>query len=224
MAELKGKGSKTTLHIQGGITFVASSKHRAFLRYGFDSTDNASQPRNGAGGQSCKQHLGKLCTRSSINFLTRSSIMITDVPGSAGVSIPILVDPAPAAPVQEQVSSSHYEQGAPAQEQIYCFYSGAFCISVYHVKYANNNTNILILSHHPPYRSSHHNLHNPRQRHRDLLFRRTSKHHQGPASHLHHLNHHRIGICQCCHCRQQCKIFASGVNFSIFTHFLCFYH
>merc|ERR1719336_669034 len=37
--------------------------------YGFDSTDNASQPRNGA-----------------------------------GVSIPILVDPAPAAPVQEQAA------------------------------------------------------------------------------------------------------------------------
>ena len=42
----------------------------------------------------------------------------------------------------------------------------------------------------PPHQSSHHNLHNPRQRHRDLLFRRTSRHHQGPASHLHHLNHH----------------------------------
>ena len=49
--------------------------------------------------------------------------MITDVPGSAGVSIPILVDPAPAAPVQEQVSSPHYEQGAPVQEQVYCFFS-----------------------------------------------------------------------------------------------------
>ena len=55
---------------------------------------------------------------------------------------------------------------------------------------ANNNTKILILSHHAPHWSSHHNLHNPRQRHRDLLFRRTSRHHQGPASHLHHLNHH----------------------------------
>ena len=29
----------------------------------------------------------------------------------------------------------------------------------------------------------------------------------------------RVGICQC----RQCKIFASGVNFSIFTHFLCFF-
>ena len=26
-------------------------------------------------------------------------------------------------------------------------------------------------------------------------------------------------ICPCRHCRQQCKIFASGVNFSIFTNF-----
>ena len=34
---------------------------------------------------------------------------------------------------------------------------------------------------------------------------------------------YRGGICQCRHCRQQCKIFASGVNFSIFTHFLCFF-
>ena len=33
----------------------------------------------------------------------------------------------------------------------------------------------------------------------------------------------RGGICQCRHCRRQCKIFASGVNFSIFTHFLCFF-
>ena len=32
----------------------------------------------------------------------------------------------------------------------------------------------------------------------------------------------RGGICQCRHCRQQCKIFASGVNFSIFTHFCGF--
>ena len=30
-------------------------------------------------------------------------------------------------------------------------------------------------------------------------------------------------ICPCPHCRWQCKIFASGVNFSIFTHFLCFF-
>ena len=30
-------------------------------------------------------------------------------------------------------------------------------------------------------------------------------------------------ICQCRHCRRQCKIFASGVNFSIFTHYLCFF-
>ena len=33
----------------------------------------------------------------------------------------------------------------------------------------------------------------------------------------------RGGICPCRHCRRQCKIFASGVNFSIFTHFLCFF-
>ena len=33
----------------------------------------------------------------------------------------------------------------------------------------------------------------------------------------------RGGICPCRHCRQQCKIFASGVNFSLFTHFLCFF-
>ena len=33
------------------------------------------------------------------------------------------------------------------------------------------------------------------------------------------LCHHRGGTCQC----RQCKIFASGVNFSIFTHFLCFF-
>ena len=30
-------------------------------------------------------------------------------------------------------------------------------------------------------------------------------------------------ICQCRQCRRQCKIFASGVNFSIFTNFLCFF-
>ena len=30
-------------------------------------------------------------------------------------------------------------------------------------------------------------------------------------------------ICQCRQCRRQCKIFASGVNFPIFTHFLCFF-
>ena len=29
--------------------------------------------------------------------------------------------------------------------------------------------------------------------------------------------------CPCRQCRRQCKIFASGVNFSIFTHFLCFF-
>ena len=29
--------------------------------------------------------------------------------------------------------------------------------------------------------------------------------------------------CHCRHCRQQCKVFTSGVNFSIFTHFLCFF-
>ena len=33
----------------------------------------------------------------------------------------------------------------------------------------------------------------------------------------------RGGIRHCRHCRRQCKIFASGVNFSIFTHFLCFF-
>ena len=32
----------------------------------------------------------------------------------------------------------------------------------------------------------------------------------------------RGGICQCRHCRRQLKIFASGVNFSIFTHFFVF--
>ena len=30
---------------------------------------------------------------------------------------------------------------------------------------------------------------------------------------------YRGGICQCRHCRRQCKIFVSGANFSIFTHF-----
>ena len=33
----------------------------------------------------------------------------------------------------------------------------------------------------------------------------------------------RGGICPCRHCQRQCKIFARGVNFSIFTHFLCFF-
>ena len=33
----------------------------------------------------------------------------------------------------------------------------------------------------------------------------------------------RGGICPSRQCRRQCKIFASGVNFSIFTHFLCFF-
>ena len=33
----------------------------------------------------------------------------------------------------------------------------------------------------------------------------------------------RGGICPCRQCQRQCKIFASGVNFSIFTHFLCFF-
>ena len=78
--------------------------------------------------------------------------MKTEVPGSAGVSIPILVDPAPTAPVQEQVSSPHYEHCAPAQDQVYCFCSGAFCISAYHVQCANNNTKILILYHHHAHR------------------------------------------------------------------------
>ena len=36
-------------------------------------------------------------------------------------------------------------------------------------------------------------------------------------------NVYRGGICPCRHSRRQCKIFASGVNFSIFTHFLCFF-
>ena len=30
-------------------------------------------------------------------------------------------------------------------------------------------------------------------------------------------------IFSCRHCQQQCIIFASGVNFSIFTNFLCFF-
>ena len=34
---------------------------------------------------------------------------------------------------------------------------------------------------------------------------------------------HRGGICPSRQCRRQCKIFASGVNFSIFTHCLCFF-
>ena len=34
----------------------------------------------------------------------------------------------------------------------------------------------------------------------------------------------RGGICPCRHCRRQCRIFASGVNFSIFTHFFVFSH
>ena len=33
----------------------------------------------------------------------------------------------------------------------------------------------------------------------------------------------RGGICQCRHRRLHCKIFASGVSFSIFTHFLWFF-
>ena len=33
----------------------------------------------------------------------------------------------------------------------------------------------------------------------------------------------RGGICHSRHCRRQCKIFASGVNFSIFTQFLCLF-
>ena len=33
----------------------------------------------------------------------------------------------------------------------------------------------------------------------------------------------RGGICPCRHCRWQCKIFARGVNFTIFTHFLFFF-
>ena len=34
---------------------------------------------------------------------------------------------------------------------------------------------------------------------------------------------HRGGIRSSRHCRRQCKIFASSVNFSIFTHLLCFF-
>ena len=34
---------------------------------------------------------------------------------------------------------------------------------------------------------------------------------------------YRGGICPCRQCWRQCKIFASGVNLSIFTHFLCFF-
>ena len=33
----------------------------------------------------------------------------------------------------------------------------------------------------------------------------------------------RGGICPSRQCRRQCKIFASGINFSIFTHFFCFF-
>ena len=33
----------------------------------------------------------------------------------------------------------------------------------------------------------------------------------------------RGGICPSRQCRRQCKIFASGVNFSTFTHFLCYF-
>ena len=36
-------------------------------------------------------------------------------------------------------------------------------------------------------------------------------------------SHHRGGICHSRHCRRQYKIFASGVNFSIFTHFFSFF-
>ena len=35
--------------------------------------------------------------------------------------------------------------------------------------------------------------------------------------------HPRGGICPSRQCQRQCKIFASSVNFSIFTHFLCFF-
>ena len=37
------------------------------------------------------------------------------------------------------------------------------------------------------------------------------------------LDGYRGGICPSRQCRQQCKVFASGVNFSIFTNFLCFF-
>ena len=43
-----------------------------------------------------------------------------------------------------------------------------------------------------------------------------------PPQHYLHL-FIRGEICPCRQCRRQCKIFASGVNFSIFTHFLCFF-
>ena len=33
----------------------------------------------------------------------------------------------------------------------------------------------------------------------------------------------RGGICPCRHCRRQCKVFPSGVNFPIFTNCLCFF-
>ena len=37
------------------------------------------------------------------------------------------------------------------------------------------------------------------------------------------LGHIRGEICHCRHCRRQCKFFANGVNFSIFTHLFVFF-
>ena len=47
---------------------------------------------------------------------------------------------------------------------------------------------------------------------------KTRRRNHAPGGHV-----NRGGICHCRHCRRQCKIFASGVNFSLFTHFLCFF-
>ena len=60
-----------------------------------------------------------------------------------------------------------------------------FCFSCAMCKQQHQDTHLIP----PPWPMPHHNLHNTRQRHRDLLFRRTSRHHQGPASYLHHLYH-----------------------------------
>ena len=46
---------------------------------------------------------------------------------------------------------------------------------------------------------------------------------RGSLGIMYHADCTRGGICPCRQCRGQCKIFASGVNFSIFTHFLCFF-
>ena len=56
---------------------------------------------------------------------------------------------------------------------------------------------------------------------------RTSPPSQQPAwsANKQHRNHNHCsgGICPSRQSRRECKIFASGVNFSIFTHFLCFF-